>query len=98
LRTALDEGPPTVLTGTVAIRRMWFGAACGRSPRKGTCSQADCAKLMQRMTREAKAAPPKMSEVQRKEVSRLFLALSTLKHGIALGIMHELITRSVPNG
>jgi hypothetical protein len=53
---------------------------------------------MQRMTREAKAAPPKMSEVQRKEVSRLFLALSTLKHGIALGIMHELITRSVPNG
>jgi hypothetical protein len=27
---------------------------------------------MQRMTREAKAAPPEMSEVQRKEVTRLF--------------------------
>jgi hypothetical protein len=39
-----------------------------------------------------------MSEVQRKEVSPLFLALSPLKQGIALGIVHELITRSVPNG
>ena len=37
-------------------------------------------------------------EAQRKEVTRLFLALSPLKPGIALGIMRELITRSVPNG
>jgi hypothetical protein len=39
-----------------------------------------------------------MSEAQRKEVTRLFLALSPLKQGFALDIMRELITRSVPNG
>ena len=50
------------------------------------------------MTKEAKAEPPEMTEAQRKEVTRLFLALSPLKPGIALGIMRELITRSVPNG
>jgi hypothetical protein len=43
-----------------------------RSPRERNLQPADYAKLMQRMTREAKAAPPEMSEVQRKEVTRLF--------------------------
>jgi hypothetical protein len=50
------------------------------------------------MTKEARAAPPEMSEVQREEVTRLFLALTPQKQALALAIMHELITRSVPNG
>jgi hypothetical protein len=55
-------------------------------------------KGLQRTTKEARAAPPEMSEVQREEVTRLFLALTPQKQALALAIMHELITRSVPNG
>jgi hypothetical protein len=39
------------------------------------CSAATCRGL-QRMTKEAKAEPPEMTETQRKEVTRLILALS----------------------
>jgi hypothetical protein len=53
---------------------------------------------LHRMTKEAKAEPPETTEAQRKEVTRLFLALSPQKQAIALGCMRELMTRSVPNG
>jgi hypothetical protein len=53
---------------------------------------------LHRMTKEAKAKPPEMTEAQRKEVTQLFLALSPRMQAVALGCMRELMTRSVPNG
>jgi hypothetical protein len=53
---------------------------------------------LHRMTKEAKADPPEMTEAQRKEVTRLFLALSPQKQAIALVCMRELMARSLPNG
>jgi hypothetical protein len=55
-------------------------------------------KGLQRMTREAKAEPPEMTEAQRKEVTQLFLALSPRMQTVALGCMRELMTRGLSNG
>jgi hypothetical protein len=55
-------------------------------------------KGLQRMTKEAKAVPPEMTEQQRKEVTQLFLALSPRMQTVALGCMRELMTRGFPNG
>jgi hypothetical protein len=38
---------------------------------------------LRRMTQEAKATPPEMTETQRKEVTRLFLALSPKMQAVA---------------
>lgn len=49
---------------------------------------------LQRMTQEAKAAAaPEMPEAQRKEVMRLFSALSPRMQTVALGCMQELLAR-----
>src|SRR5260370_41991 len=48
---------------------------------------------LRRMTQEAKAKPPEMTEAQRKEVTQLFLALSPRMQAVALGCMRELMTR-----
>jgi hypothetical protein len=48
---------------------------------------------LQRMTQEAKATPQETPEAQRKEVTRLFLALSPRMQAVALGCMQELLTR-----
>ena len=53
---------------------------------------------LHRMTKEAKAEPPEMTEAQRKEVSQLFLALSPRMQAVALGCMRELMTRGLSNG
>ena len=53
---------------------------------------------LRRMTQEAKATPPEMTEAQRKEVARLFLALSPKMQAVALGCMQELIARESSNG
>jgi hypothetical protein len=53
---------------------------------------------LRRMTQEAKATPPEMTEAQRKEVTRLFLALSPKMQAVALGCMQELIARESSNG
>jgi hypothetical protein len=53
---------------------------------------------LRRMTQEAKAAPPEMTEAQRKEVTQLFLALSPRMQAVALGCMRELRTRELSNG
>jgi hypothetical protein len=53
---------------------------------------------LQRMTQEAKATPPEMTEAQRKEVTQLFLALSPRMQTVALGCMRELMTRGLSNG
>ncbi len=45
------------------------------------------------MTQEGKATPLEMTEAQRKEVARLFLALSPKMQAAALGCMRELATR-----
>jgi hypothetical protein len=50
------------------------------------------------MTQEAKATPPEMTEAQRKEVARLFLALSPKMQAVALGCMQELIARESSHG
>ena len=48
----------------------------------------------QRMTREAKAAPPQeMPEAQRKQVMALFSALHPRMQAVALGCMRELLAR-----
>jgi hypothetical protein len=52
---------------------------------------------LRRMTQEAKA-PPEMIEAQRKEVARLFLALSPRMQTVAIGCMRELMTRGLSNG
>jgi hypothetical protein len=53
---------------------------------------------LHRMTKEAKAEPPEMTEAQRKEVTQLFLALSPRMQTVALGCMRELMTRGLSNG
>ena len=53
---------------------------------------------LHRMTQEAKAAPPEMTEAQRKEVIQLFPALSPRMQTVALGCMRELMTRGLSNG
>jgi hypothetical protein len=53
---------------------------------------------LRRMTQEAKAKPPEMTEAQRKEVTQLFLALSPRMQAVALGCMRELMTRGLSNG
>jgi hypothetical protein len=53
---------------------------------------------LHRMTQEAKATPPEMTEAQRKEVTQLFLALPPRMRAVALGCMRELMTRGFPNG
>jgi hypothetical protein len=53
---------------------------------------------LRRMTQEAKATPAEMTEAQRKEVTRLFLALSPKMQAVALGCMQELISRESSNG
>jgi hypothetical protein len=50
------------------------------------------------MSQEAKATPPEMTEAQRKEVARLFLALSPKMQAVALGCMQELIARESSHG
>src|SRR5258707_12543564 len=46
-------------------------------------------KGLQRMTQEAKAEPPEMTEAQRTEVTQLFLALSPRMQSVALGCIQE---------
>src|ERR1700682_2846883 len=53
---------------------------------------------LHRMTKEAKAEPPEMTEAQRKEVTQLFLALSPRMQAAALECMRELMTRGLSNG
>jgi hypothetical protein len=53
---------------------------------------------LRRMTQEAKASPPEITEAQRKEVTRLFLALSPKMQAAALGCMQELTARDSSNG
>jgi hypothetical protein len=53
---------------------------------------------LRRMTQEAKAAPPEMTEALRKEVTQLFLALSPRMQTVALGCMRQLMTRGLSNG
>jgi len=49
---------------------------------------------LQRMTREAKAAPPlKVPEAQRKEVMALFSALSPRMQAVALGCIQHLLAK-----
>jgi hypothetical protein len=48
---------------------------------------------LRRMTQEAKAKLPEMTEAQRKEVTQLFLALSPRMQTVALGCMQELLAR-----
>ena len=48
---------------------------------------------LHRMTKEAKAKPPEMTEAQRKELTQLFLSLSPRMQTVALGCMRELMTR-----
>jgi hypothetical protein len=50
------------------------------------------------MTQEAKATPSEITEAQRKEVTRLFLALSPKMQVAALGCMQELTARDSSNG
>jgi hypothetical protein len=49
---------------------------------------------LRRMTQEAKATPSEMTEALRKEVTRLFLALSPKMQAAALGCMQELTARA----
>jgi hypothetical protein len=53
---------------------------------------------LRRMTQEAKATTAEMTEAQRKEVTRLFLALSPKMQAVAIGCMQELISRESSNG
>jgi hypothetical protein len=53
---------------------------------------------LHRMTKEAKAAPPELSEAERKEVTRLFVALDPNGKEIALVCMRSLVKGSKPNG
>jgi hypothetical protein len=53
---------------------------------------------LQRMTREAKAEPPEIPEAQRKEIMRLFSALTPQKQVIGFALLRELMVRSIPNG
>jgi hypothetical protein len=55
-------------------------------------------KGLQRMTQEAKANPPEISEAQREEVTRLFFALPPQKQLIGFALLRELMARSIPNG
>jgi hypothetical protein len=49
---------------------------------------------LQRMTQEAKAAPPQeIPEVQRKEVMALFSALSPRMQAVALGCLQHLLAK-----
>jgi hypothetical protein len=48
---------------------------------------------LRRMTQAKALPPPEMTEAQRKEVTRLFLALSPKMQAVALGCMEELATR-----
>jgi hypothetical protein len=53
---------------------------------------------LHRMTKEAKAEPPKITEAQREEIARLFFALPPRMQTVALGCMRELMTRGLSNG
>jgi hypothetical protein len=55
-------------------------------------------KGLQRMTQEAKAEPPEIPEPQRKEIMRLFSALTPQKQVMGFALLRELMTRSLPNG
>jgi hypothetical protein len=53
---------------------------------------------LRRMTQEAKAVPPEISEAERKEVIGLYCSLSPRMQAAALGCMRELMTRGLSNG
>jgi hypothetical protein len=56
-------------------------------------------KGLQRMKQEAKAEPPEIPEAQRKEIMRLFSALTPQKQVIGFALLRELLARSIfPNG
>jgi hypothetical protein len=48
---------------------------------------------LRRMTKEAKAESPELTEAQRKEVTQLFLALSPRMQSVALALIRELLAR-----
>jgi hypothetical protein len=48
---------------------------------------------LHRMTKEAKAESPELTEAQRKEVTQLFLALSPRMQSVALALIRELLAR-----
>jgi hypothetical protein len=54
-------------------------------------------KGLQRMM-QAKAEPPEIPEAQRKEIMRLFSALTPQKQVIGFALLRELMVRSAPNG
>jgi hypothetical protein len=53
---------------------------------------------LRRMTQEAKATPPEMTEAQRKEVTQLFLALSPRMQAVALGCTCETVEAITARG
>jgi hypothetical protein len=53
---------------------------------------------LHRMTKEAKATPPEIPEAHRKEIMRLFSALTPQKQVIGFALLRELMVRSIPNG
>jgi hypothetical protein len=55
-------------------------------------------KGLHRMTKEAFANPPEISEAERKEVIGLYCSLSPRMQAVALGCMRELMTRGFSNG
>jgi hypothetical protein len=55
-------------------------------------------KGVQRMTQEARAEPPEIPEAHRKEIMRLFSALTPQGQVIGFALLRELMARSIPNG
>jgi len=55
-------------------------------------------KGLHRMTHEARAQRPEISEAERKELVSLYCALSPRHQAAALGCLRELMTRGLSNG
>jgi hypothetical protein len=53
---------------------------------------------LHRMTKETKATPPEIPAAHRKEIMRLFSALTPQKQVIGFALLRELMVRSIPNG